>query len=89
MEVPVLAREQNLFIVLPHLGPGGAQKVALLAAEHYQRRGFDVVVVSFLPDKPLAHGIPKGIEWIDLSSVVRQRFRNGHPLVRGYRLARV
>ena len=89
MEVPVLAREQNLFIVLPHLGPGGAQKVALLAAEHYQRRGFDVVVVSFLPDKPLAHGIPKGIEWIDLSSVVRQRFRNRHPLVRGYRLARV
>ena len=89
MEVPVLAREQNLFIVLPHLGPGGAQKVALLAAEHYQRRGFDVVVVSFLPDKPLAHGIPKGIEWIDLSSVVLQRFRNRHPLVRGYRLARV
>ena len=89
MEVPVLAREQNLFIVLPHLGPGGAQKVALLAAEHYQRRGFDVVVVSFLPDKPLAHGIPKGIEWIDLSSVVRQRFRNRHPLVRFYRLARV
>ena len=88
MEVPVLAREQNLFCSAPSRA-GGAQKVALLAAEHYQRQGFDVVVVSFLPDKPLAHGIPKGIEWIDLSSVVRQQLRNRHPLVRGYRLARV
>ncbi len=29
----------DLWIVLPHLGPGGAQKVAVLAASHFATRG--------------------------------------------------
>ena len=48
MHVPSLSLEHSFFIVLPHLGSGGAQKVALLAAEHYKRRGVEVVVVTFL-----------------------------------------
>ena len=87
MHVPSLSLEHSFFIVLPHLGSGGAQKVALLAAEHYERRGVEVVVVTFLPDKPLAHRLPDEVEWIGLGSIIRRRFRNRHPLVWAYRQA--
>jgi len=36
--------QDDLWLVLPHLGPGGAQKVALLAAEHFLAKGWRVRV---------------------------------------------
>ncbi|MDC2984970.1 glycosyltransferase [bacterium] len=60
----------DLLIVLPHLGPGGAQKVALLAADHFIAAGLKVTLVTLLPGKPLAHEIPDGLIWIDLGQAV-------------------
>ena len=60
----------DLLIVLPHLGPGGAQKVALLASDHFIAAGLKVALVTLLPGKPLAHEIPKGLIWIDLGQAV-------------------
>ena len=56
----------DLVIVLPHLGPGGAQKVALLAAEQLLGEGKHVALLTLLPDKPKTHQLPDGLVWIDL-----------------------
>ena len=60
----------HLWIVLPHLGPGGAQKVALLAAEHFAALGWRVRVVSLLPDKLQVHRVPAGVALLDLGDAV-------------------
>lgn len=60
----------HLWIVLPHLGPGGAQKVALLAAEHFAALGWRVRVVSLLPDKLPVHQVPEGAALLDLGDAV-------------------
>lgn len=60
----------HLWIVLPHLGPGGAQKVALLAAEHFVALGWRVGVVSLLPDKLQVHRVPAGVALLDLGDAV-------------------
>ena len=36
----------DLWVVLPHLGAGGAQKVGLLAAEHFSAQGYRVKVLT-------------------------------------------
>ena len=59
----------DLWIVLPHLGPGGAQKVALLAAERYQAMGWRVRVVTLLPEHPVVHALPEGLAHLDLSLI--------------------
>ena len=66
----------DLLIVLPHLGPGGAQKVAMLAAEHFIRDGLSVVLVTLLPDKPRTHALPEGLCWIDLGEAVAETWSN-------------
>ena len=71
-----LPRHCDLVIVLPHLGPGGAQKVALMAAEHYVRDGLRVALVTLLPDKSLAHALPDGLLWIDLGPEVAATWSN-------------
>ena len=38
----------DLWVVLPHLGAGGAQKVALLAAEHFSAQGYRVRVLTLM-----------------------------------------
>ena len=73
---PSLPRHCDLVIVLPHLGPGGAQKVALMAAEHFLQDGMEVVLVTLLPDKPLAHVLPDGLLWIDLGPNVAATWSN-------------
>lgn len=60
----------HLWIVLPHLGPGGAQKVALLASEHFAALGWRVRVVSLLPDKLPVHQVPAGVALLDLGDAV-------------------
>ena len=57
------AQEQrdDLWLVLPHLGPGGAQKVALLAASFFGAKGWRVRLVTMLPGPDQAHTIPEGL----------------------------
>ncbi len=56
----------DLWVVLPHLGAGGAQKVGLLAAEHFAAEGFQVRVLSLRHGHPVKHSIPAGVEVFDL-----------------------
>ena len=56
----------DLWVVLPHLGAGGAQKVGLLAAEHFANQGFKVRVLSLRHGHPIKHAIPEGVELFDL-----------------------
>ena len=56
----------DLWVVLPHIGAGGAQKVGLLAAEHFAAQGFKVRVLSLRHGHPIKHAIPDGVELLDL-----------------------
>ena len=56
----------DLCLVLPHLGAGGAQKVAVLAAEHFQQIGYRVELITLLPDQEVLHDLPLGVNHIDL-----------------------
>lgn len=64
----------DLWIVLPHLGAGGAQKVALLVASHFRACGLRIRLVSLLP-VALAHPIPEGVEQLDLGPVVERAWK--------------
>ena len=79
----------DLMIVLPHLGPGGAQKVALLAADHFLAAGLKVVLVTLLPDKPRTHALPDALCWIDLGDAVAAGRSNQAFMARAGRFARV
>ena len=70
----------DLWVVLPHLGAGGAQKVGLLAAEHFAQQGMTVRVVSLRPDHPVRHRVPDCVALLnlDLSSTSEQL----HPWLR-------
>ena len=56
----------DLWVVLPQIGAGGAQKVGLLAAEHFAAQGFKVRVLSLRHGHPIKHAIPDGVELLDL-----------------------
>ena len=58
----------DLSLVLPHLGAGGAQKVAVLAAEHFQQAGYRVELITLLPDQQVLHALPLGVNHIDLGA---------------------
>ena len=58
----------DLCLVLPHLGAGGAQKVAVLAAEHFQQLGYRVELITLLPDQEVLHVLPLGVNHIDLGA---------------------
>ena len=58
----------DLCLVLPHLGAGGAQKVAVLAAEHFQQAGYRVELITLLPDQQVLHVLPLGVDHIDLGA---------------------
>jgi len=66
--LPVAGRD-DLWIVLPHLGPGGAQKVAMLAAGYFHAQGLRVRVVTLLPGHPQTHALPAGVPHVDLGEV--------------------
>ncbi|MCT0198467.1 glycosyltransferase [Synechococcus sp. CS-1325] len=61
----------DLWIVVPHLGAGGAQKVAMLAAAHFAALGYRITVVSLLPDKTQVHSVPAGVRLLDLGEAVK------------------
>ena len=58
----------DLWVVLPHLGAGGAQKVGLLAAEHFAAQGFKVRVLSLRHGHPIKHRLPENITTFDLGT---------------------
>ena len=62
------AGRDDLWLVLPHLGAGGAQKVALIAARHFAAQGLKVKLVTLIPGHPVAHTIPDGIPWLELGA---------------------
>ena len=85
------AQEQtdDLWLVLPHLGPGGAQKVALLAAGFFRAKGWRVRLVTMLPGPSQAHTIPEGLLVTDLAPAVDALWKRDHwalsPVVSGRR----
>ena len=58
----------DLWLVLPHLGAGGAQKVALIAARHFAAQGLTVKLVTLIPGHPVAHALPDEIPWLELGA---------------------
>ena len=56
----------DLWVVLPHLGAGGAQKVGLLAAEHFAEQGMKVRVLSLRPEHPVKHRLPANVRMLDV-----------------------
>lgn len=56
----------DLWVVLPHLGAGGAQKVGLLAAEHFAAQGLKVRVLSLRHNHPIKHRLPENVTVFDL-----------------------
>lgn len=56
----------DLWIVLPHFGAGGAQKVGLLAAKHFAAQGLKVRVLSLRHGHPIKHRLPDNITAFDL-----------------------
>lgn len=60
----------DLWVVLPHLGPGGAQKVGLLAAGHFAAQGLKVRVLTLYHDHPVHHRLPPGIVHADIGAEV-------------------
>ena len=56
----------DLWVVLPHLGAGGAQKVGLLAAEHFSAQGYRVKVLTLIHGHPVLHNIPEGVRHQEL-----------------------
>lgn len=71
-------QRDDLWLVLPHLGPGGAQKVALLAAGFFIAKGWRVRLVTMLPGPARAHAIPDGLLVTDLAPVVDALWKRDH-----------
>ena len=66
----VVSGRDDLWLVLPHLGAGGAQKVALIAARHFAAQGLKVKLVTLLSDHPVAHALPEGIPLLELGTPI-------------------
>ena len=89
MQHEVIEQADDLWLVLPHLGPGGAQKVALLAASFFMAKGWRVRLVTMLPGPAQAHAIPEGLLVTDLAPAVDALWKRDHwalsPVVSGRR----
>ena len=89
MHHEVIEQADDLWLVLPHLGPGGAQKVALLAASFFMAKGWRVRLVTMLPGPAQAHAIPEGLLVTDLAPAVDALWKRDHwalsPVVSGRR----
>ena len=78
MQHQVIEQADDLWLVLPHLGPGGAQKVALLAAGFFMAKGWRVRLVTMLPGPAQAHAIPEGLLVTDLAPAVDALWKRDH-----------
>jgi glycosyltransferase involved in cell wall biosynthesis len=50
----------DLLVVIPHMGAGGAQRVASLLTRHWQERGVRIAIITLFPE-PDAHPLHGGI----------------------------
>lgn len=73
-----LQNPEDLWLILPHLGPGGAQKVALLVAEYFIAKGWRVRLITVLPGPSRAHNIPDGLAITDLGPAVDGLWKRDH-----------
>jgi glycosyltransferase involved in cell wall biosynthesis len=72
-------------LILPNLGGGGAERVALVLADHFLKIGHEVDVVLLGSGGELSSLVPSGARLIELGA---ERFRAALlPLVRYFRLA--
>ena len=78
MQHELIEQADDLWLVLPHLGPGGAQKVALLAAGFFMAKGWRVRLVTMLPGPAQAHAIPEGLLVTDLAPAVDALWKRDH-----------
>ncbi len=78
MQYAATEQTDDLWLVLPHLGPGGAQKVALLAAGFFIAKGWRVRLVTMLPGPAQAHAIPAGLLVTDLAPDVDALWEKDH-----------
>ncbi len=68
----------DIWLVLPHLGAGGAQKVAILAACRFSAQGLRLRVVTFVPGVPVIHPPPVGVPHLDLGPSVEAEWLGDH-----------
>lgn len=62
----MIADMDDLWVVLPHLGAGGAQKVGLMAAGHFASQGLRVRVLTLKHGHPIKHPLPPGVVCMDV-----------------------
>lgn len=58
----------QVIFVLPHLGPGGAQRVATLVANHWAAQGVGVGLITTLDNKPDAHQLDPAVRRVRLGT---------------------
>ncbi|MGE5515474.1 MAG: glycosyltransferase [Bacteroidota bacterium] len=58
----------RLTIVLPDVGLGGAQRIALTLAAEWKRLGWTVSIVTICPDSPV-FALPDGVDWHPLPEI--------------------
>ena len=63
----------DVVLVLPHLGPGGSQRVATTLLNAWQRGGRRATLVTLLNDPADAHHLEAGIQRVRLEDVLRAR----------------
>ena len=61
MHQAALEQSDDLWLMLPHLGQGAAQKVALLAARFFGAKGWHVRLVTMIPVPGQAYSIPESL----------------------------
>lgn len=71
-------KPDDLWLILPHLGPGGAQKVAMLTANFFQKKGWRIRVVTLLPGPGQVHQVPDGVLFTDLGPAVEALWQRDH-----------
>lgn len=71
-------KADDLWLILPHLGPGGAQKVAMLAANYFLKKGWRIRVVTLLPGPGQVHQVPDGVLFTDLGPAVKALWQRDH-----------
>ncbi|WP_295889001.1 glycosyltransferase [uncultured Thiohalocapsa sp.] len=57
----------DLLVVIPHLGAGGAQRVASLLVRHWQSKGVRIGIATLFPEDD-AHALPAGVRRFDLAA---------------------
>ncbi len=62
-----LAAPPHVSLVIPDLGPGGAQRVLCRLAEHLARRGLRLSVITLEPKSSSFYRLPLAAHWIGLS----------------------